>query len=70
MMFGAGGIGIGEWAVIFMIVLLLFGAKRIPEIMRSFGRGIKEFRNGMNEIQSEIESPLKKDEPPKGELNG
>ena len=70
MMFGIGGIGAGEWVIVFMVVLLLFGAKRIPEIMRSFGKGIKEFKSGMNDIQSEIENPIEKDEPPKGELTG
>lgn len=53
-MFG-GGIGWQEITLILLVVLLLFGAKKIPEVMRSFGKGIKEFKKGMKEIQSEIE---------------
>jgi sec-independent protein translocase protein TatA len=36
--------------------LLLFGAKRIPELARGFGRGIREFKDGMKEVQKEIET--------------
>jgi sec-independent protein translocase protein TatA len=39
---------------IFLIVLFLFGAKRIPEIGRSIGKGISEFKKGMKEVESEI----------------
>lgn len=60
-MFG-GGIGWQEITIVLVIVLLLFGAKRIPDVMRSFGKGIKEFKRGMKSIQDEIE---KEDEPEK-----
>ena len=53
-MFG-GGIGWQEITLVLLIVLLLFGAKKIPEVMRSFGKGLKEFKHGMKEIQHEIE---------------
>lgn len=60
-MFG-GAIGWQEITIILVIVLLLFGAKKIPDVMRSFGKGIKEFKKGMQNIQDEIE---KEDEPEK-----
>jgi sec-independent protein translocase protein TatA len=40
-----------------VVVLLLFGAKRIPEIAGSFGKGIKEFKKNMNDVQREISEP-------------
>ncbi len=39
---------------LFLIVLFLFGAKRIPEIGRSIGKGIQEFKKGMKEVETEI----------------
>ena len=42
-------IGATELIVIAVIVLLLFGGKKIPELMRGLGRGVKEFKDGMNE---------------------
>ncbi len=51
------GIGPTELFIGLVIVLLLFGAKRIPEIAGSFGKSIKEFKKGMNEVQREIASP-------------
>ncbi|MBO4751284.1 MAG: twin-arginine translocase TatA/TatE family subunit [Bacteroidales bacterium] len=43
-----GNIGIWEILLIVLIVLLLFGAKRIPELMRSMGKGVKSFKDGVN----------------------
>ncbi|TET21789.1 MAG: twin-arginine translocase TatA/TatE family subunit [Candidatus Cloacimonadota bacterium] len=57
-----GGIGWQEITIVLVIVLLLFGAKKIPEVMHSFGKGIKEFKKGMKSIQNELE---KEDEPEK-----
>jgi sec-independent protein translocase protein TatA len=68
-----GGIGWGEVLLILLIILLLFGAKRIPEVMNSFGKGIKEFKKGMSDIQSEIDKPTKQIEDKddtKGDLAG
>ena len=42
-------LGTGELIVILVVVLLLFGAKRIPELARGMGRGIRSFRQGLNE---------------------
>jgi sec-independent protein translocase protein TatA len=41
------GLGMQELLVILLVVLLLFGAKRIPEVMRSFGKGVTEFKRGV-----------------------
>ncbi|MBO4658258.1 MAG: twin-arginine translocase TatA/TatE family subunit [Prevotella sp.] len=61
------GIGTQEILIIALIILLLFGGKKIPELMRGLGKGVKSFKEGMNEkedAKEEIESP-KKDEPSK-----
>lgn len=50
-----GNIGWGEVLVIMIIILLLFGAKRIPEVMRSLGQGVREFKKSMNDVTTEIE---------------
>lgn len=49
---GFGGFGIEKLLLIFVIVLLVFGAKRIPEIAGSMGKGIREFKKSINELQS------------------
>jgi sec-independent protein translocase protein TatA len=46
-----------ELIVILILVLVLFGAKRIPEIAQGLGKGIREFKRSMHEIQDEIEKP-------------
>ena len=51
------GMGPTELIIILVILLLVFGAKRIPEIAGSFGKSIKEFKKGMNEVQREIQRP-------------
>lgn len=54
---GLGGFGMGEMIFIFLIVLLLFGAKRLPEIGSSLGKGIREFKSSVKDIQSELSVP-------------
>ncbi|MDH3732292.1 MAG: twin-arginine translocase TatA/TatE family subunit [Gemmatimonadota bacterium] len=49
------GIGFGEMLVIAMLVLIIFGPQRLPEITRSVGKAMREFKRGMNEIQRELE---------------
>lgn len=49
------GLGAIEWVVIVLIILLLFGAKKIPELARGLGQGINEFRKASTEIRKEIE---------------
>jgi sec-independent protein translocase protein TatA len=55
-----GNLGFPEIMIILVIVLLLFGAKRIPEIAGSMGKGIKEFKKNINEATREIDT-----EPPR-----
>lgn len=43
-----------EWVIILVVVLLLFGGKKIPELMRGIGKGVKSFKQGMNEVTEEI----------------
>lgn len=52
-----GGLGMGEIILIFLVVLLLFGAKRLPEIGSALGKGIREFKGSVREIESELKAP-------------
>lgn len=49
-----GGLGTWEILIIFLIILLVFGAKRIPEIARGLGKGIREFKDATTEIKNEL----------------
>lgn len=49
-----------EWIIIALVVLLLFGGKKIPELMRGLGKGVKSFKQGMNEVEKEVQD-IKKD---------
>lgn len=49
-----------EWIIIALVVLLLFGGKKIPELMRGLGKGVKSFKQGMKEVESEMDE-IKKD---------
>lgn len=53
---GIGGLGMWEIILIFLVVLLLFGAKRLPEIGSSLGRGIREFKGSVREIEGELKT--------------
>lgn len=48
-------LGAGEIILIALVVLLLFGGKKIPELMRGLGKGVRSFKNGLNEIEKDIE---------------
>lgn len=48
-----------EMLVIFFIVLLLFGGKKIPELMRGFGKGIREFNSARATVESELKEGMK-----------
>ncbi len=52
-----GNLGFGEILIILVIVLLLFGAKRIPEIAGSLGKGINEFKRNLSDAQKQITEP-------------
>ena len=49
-----GNFGGGEIILIFLIVLLLFGAKKVPELFRSLGKGVNEFRKAKNDWEQDI----------------
>ncbi|MBO6028297.1 MAG: twin-arginine translocase TatA/TatE family subunit [Bacteroidales bacterium] len=58
----------GTWEIVLivLVILLLFGGKKIPELMKGLGKGVKSFKQGMNEVEKEIkeldEEGYKKDE--------
>ena len=52
-----GNFGFGEILIILVVVLLLFGAKRIPEIAGSLGKGINEFKRNISDAQKSITDP-------------
>lgn len=51
-----------EWIIIGLVVLLLFGAKRIPELARGLGSGIREFKDAKSQISDEIEKGIKEED--------
>lgn len=61
-----GNLGAGEIILIALIVLLLFGGKKIPELMKGIGKGVRSFKDGMNNIEKDIENP---DPDPKDKTN-
>ena len=57
-----GNIGTGEIILIALVVLLLWGGKKIPELMKGIGKGVKSFKDGMNEIEKDITEDTPKTE--------
>ena len=57
-----GNFGMGEMLILLVVVLLLFGAKRIPEIAGSLGKGINEFKRNISDAQKQITEPAKPDD--------
>ncbi len=51
------GLGMWEIVVIGIFVLVFFGAKKIPDFMKGLGKGVREFKDAMNNVKSEIENP-------------
>lgn len=49
-----GGLGMQEILLIALVVLLFFGGKKIPELMKGIGKGVRSFKEGMNEIEKEV----------------
>ena len=47
-----------QWVAIVLVVLLLFGGKKIPELMKGLGKGVKGFKDGVNGIEEEINKPV------------
>jgi sec-independent protein translocase protein TatA len=66
-----GQLGFGEILMIMVVILLLFGAKRIPEVAASFGKGIKEFKKNINDVTHEVSTPPRADslQPPRATDN-
>ena len=66
-------IGTWELILIIFIIVLIFGAKKIPELMKGVGKGVKSFKEGMNEIDEQVnqadasKAAPKSDETPKAE---
>ena len=54
------GLGWGEIVLIVLVILLLFGGKKIPELMKGLGKGVKSFKKGLSEVENEIDQ-VKKD---------
>jgi sec-independent protein translocase protein TatA len=59
----AGFLGGWEWLIVILAVLLLFGAKRIPELAKGLGSGIKEFKKAAKEVTDEVQNAAN-DTPP------
>ena len=60
--------GGGEMILLVFVVLLLFGGRKIPELMRGIGKGIREFNTARANIKDEIEAGMKEDDAPKKKL--
>ena len=58
-----GGIGFQEVLLIALVVLLFFGGKKIPELMKGLGKGVRSFKEGMNEVE-EIKDETKAESKP------
>lgn len=54
-----GNLGGGEWIIIILAILLLFGGKKIPELMRGIGQGVREFNDAKKSVKSQIEEGMK-----------
>lgn len=54
----------GPWQIVLivLVILLLFGGKKIPELMRGLGKGVKEFKNGMDEVSKDLNTESKKED--------
>ena len=65
-MFGLGG---GELVLIFAVILLLFGAKKLPELARGLGQGIREFKKASNEVTEELNRSIEEPPAPRTKLS-
>jgi sec-independent protein translocase protein TatA len=55
-------LGTGEIIIIALIVLLLFGGKKIPELMKGVGKGVRSFKDGLNDVENQIKSDVNKED--------
>ena len=51
-------LGTGEIILIALVILLLFGGRKIPELMRGLGKGVKSFKQGVNEVEADIKEAV------------
>lgn len=58
-----------EWVIIALLILLLFGGKKIPELMKGLGKGVKSFKDGVNEAKEEINKAKDDIEEPASKIN-
>ncbi len=65
----AGFLGGWEWLIVILAVLLLFGAKRIPELAKGLGSGIKEFKKAAKEVTDEVQNATSDTPPAKSTTN-
>lgn len=54
------GLGMQELLLIGLVILVFFGAKKIPEFMKGLGKGVREFKDGIKEVHKEDETPTRK----------
>ncbi|UCH26909.1 MAG: twin-arginine translocase TatA/TatE family subunit [Trueperaceae bacterium] len=57
-----GPLGIWELLIILVVVLLIFGPRRLPEMAKGIGQSVREFRKGLREIKGDIETEISKDD--------
>ncbi len=57
-----GPLGLPEILIILVVVLLLFGPKRLPELAKGLGQSVREFRKGIKDIKNDIETEIEKDD--------
>ena len=53
-----GSFGAPEIILIVIVILLLFGGKKIPELMKGIGKGVRSYKEGLEDVKNEIEKPL------------
>ena len=51
-------LGVGEIVIIALVILLIFGGKKIPELMKGLGKGVRSFKEGINEAEQEIKDAV------------
>jgi sec-independent protein translocase protein TatA len=57
-----GNLGAGEIILIVLVILILFGSKKIPELAQGIGKGMKEFKKALNDVEEEIKTTDKKED--------
>lgn len=61
--------GGSEWILIVLVVLLFFGGKKIPDLMRGIGRGVREFNDAKDNVKNEIETGMKEKDSEKEKIS-